>query len=67
MVDFVVFGVIVWVIVAGVILFGAGDELERDPALVIAFWPITVPVFIVFGFVAAILSSIKYGLSLFKN
>lgn len=60
--------VIIWLIFGCIAAAGVAEQSGEVAAIAIAFfWPVTIPVLLVFGLFYAIWSSLLYGVNMFKG
>lgn len=60
--------VIAWVVIGGIAAFGIGDQGGSDRAAAMGFfWPITLPILLVFGVVWTVYASVRTGINFFKE
>lgn len=67
MVDIIAFGVIFWLVTAIIALANLVEEMDTQALFAVAFWPLTLPVFIVLGAAFAIYSAFAIMLRTFKR
>lgn len=62
----IAFAIICWLVVAGIILTAAGG-IEFESAIMIFFWPISLPILLGFGAIYCVWVCILNGIDLFRG
>jgi len=66
--ELITLGIVVWIILGVIAASAIGDNSKDDRVTFMAFfWPITVPILLVFGIIWCIYYSIRTGISFFKE
>lgn len=66
--DIIALIIIVWVVVAGVMVFGMAEEdFETHVYVMMVFWPVVLPILAFFGFFYAIWSALRVSIGMFRS
>lgn len=66
--DVIAVSIIAWVVVAGIMVFGTAEEnLDKHVYVMMAFWPVVLPILTFFGFFYAIWSTLRVSIGMFKE